>query len=79
MVYADTEKILCRRWNWRQDVRSLVTPLTARAVVTIQANGVGDLNAAVADLRAMLGRFTGADITVTISDRMRPFAELEPL
>jgi len=76
VVYADAEKILCRRWNWRQDVRSLVTPLTARAVVTVQWNGVGDLDAAVADLRAMLGRFANADTSVTIADRMRPFAEL---
>lgn len=79
VVYADAAKILCRRWNWRQDVRSLVTPLTTRAVLTIQSNGAGDLNAAVADLCAMLGRFTGADATVTIADRMRPFADLEPL
>ena len=70
-------KILCRRWNWRQDMRSLVTPLTTRAVVTVQSNGVGDLDAAVADLRAMLGRFAGADTDVTIADRMRPFAEVE--
>jgi DNA/RNA-binding domain of Phe-tRNA-synthetase-like protein len=77
VVYADDEKILCRRWNWRQDVRSLVTPLTSRAVVTIQSNGVGDLDAAVADLRAMLGRFTGAETSVTIVDRTRPFAEVE--
>lgn len=77
VVYADDEKILCRRWNWRQDVRSLVTPLTTRAVVTVQANGVGDLDAAVADLRAMLGRFTGAETSVTVADRIRPFAELE--
>lgn len=26
VVYADAEKVLCRRWNWRQDGRSLVTP-----------------------------------------------------
>ena len=76
VVYADEEKILCRRWNWRQDVRSLVTPLTTRAVVTIQSNGVGDLDAAVTDLCAMLGRFTGADTHVTIADRIRPFVEL---
>ncbi len=77
VVYADDDKILCRRWNWRQDVRSLVTPLTSRAVVTIQSNGVGDLDAAVADLRAMLGRFTGAETSVTIADRTRPVAEVE--
>jgi DNA/RNA-binding domain of Phe-tRNA-synthetase-like protein len=77
VVYADAEKILCRRWNWRQDLRSLVTPLTSRAVVTVQSNGVGDLDAAVTDLRAMLGRFTGGETTATIVDRMRPFAEFE--
>jgi DNA/RNA-binding domain of Phe-tRNA-synthetase-like protein len=77
VVFADNEKILCRRWNWRQDVRSLVTPLTTRAVVTIQSNGAGDLDAAAADLRAMLGRFTGAETSLTMVDRMRPFAELE--
>ncbi len=76
VVYADDEKILCRRWNWRQDVRSLVTPLTTRAVVTVQSNGVGDLDAAVTDLRAMLGRFTGAETSVTVADRIRPFAAL---
>ena len=26
VVYADSEKVLCRRWNWRQDARSLVRP-----------------------------------------------------
>lgn len=76
VVYADAEKILCRRWNWRQDVRSLVTPLTTRAVVTVQSNGVGDLDAAVNDLRAMLGRFANADTGVTVVDRMRPFAAI---
>ena len=50
-----TEKILCRRWNWRQDMRSLVTPLTRRAVVTVQSIGVGDLDVAVADLSTSSG------------------------
>ncbi|KAB2873013.1 MAG: hypothetical protein F9K43_06780 [Bauldia sp.] len=77
VVYADDEKILCRRWNWRQDVRSLVTPLTRRAVVTIQSNGVGDLEAAVADLTAMLGRFAGGTSSVTVADRKAPVAELD--
>ena len=77
VVFADNEKILCRRWNWRQDVRSLVTPLTTEAVVTIQSNGVGDVVAAAADLSAMLGRFTGAETDVTIVDRIRPFADLD--
>lgn len=77
VVYADDEKILCRRWNWRQDIRSLVTPLTRRAVVTVQANGVGDLDAAVVDLTAMLGRFAGGTSSVAVADRRQPVVELD--
>jgi DNA/RNA-binding domain of Phe-tRNA-synthetase-like protein len=43
MVYADAAHVLCRRWNWRQDARSLITPQTTRAVITVQANGAGDV------------------------------------
>lgn len=46
VVYTDATKILCRRWNWRQDVRSLIGPQTTRAIVTVQANGAGDVEAA---------------------------------
>jgi DNA/RNA-binding domain of Phe-tRNA-synthetase-like protein len=77
VVYADSEKVLCRRWNWRQDIRSLVTPETRHAVVTVQFNGVGDLDAAVADLRALIGRFTGGETLVTIADRRDPVIEIE--
>ena len=72
VVYADGEKILCRRWNWRQDMRSLVTPLTRGAVVTVQSNGVGDVEAAAADLSDLLRRFAGAKTRTTIADRLRP-------
>ena len=37
VVYADAAHVLCRRWNWRQDARTLITPATTRAVVTVQA------------------------------------------
>jgi DNA/RNA-binding domain of Phe-tRNA-synthetase-like protein len=76
VVYADEEKILCRRWNWRQDVRLLVTALTTRAVVTVQANGEGDLDAAVADLGDLIARFAGGTTRVAVVDRIRSFANL---
>jgi DNA/RNA-binding domain of Phe-tRNA-synthetase-like protein len=76
VVYADREKVLCRRWNWRQDVRSLVTPATTAAIVTIQWNGAGDLDAAVADFVDLLARFSGGRATVAIADRSRPVTEI---
>ena len=76
VVYADEEKVLCRRWNWRQNLNSLVTPLTSRAVITVQTNGAGDLDAAVADLTDLIGRFASGTTKVTVVDRMRPYTKL---
>ena len=60
VVYADGEKILCRRWNWRQDARSVIRAETRRAVVTLQANGVGDPAAAAAELSTFCNRNAAA-------------------
>jgi DNA/RNA-binding domain of Phe-tRNA-synthetase-like protein len=76
VVYADREKVLCRRWNWRQDARSLVTPATKRAVATLQHNGAGDLDAAVDDLTGLIGRFTGGTTHVAMAHRSRPTVEI---
>jgi DNA/RNA-binding domain of Phe-tRNA-synthetase-like protein len=76
VVYADAEKVLCRRWNWRQDARSLVTPQTREAIVTIQFNGAGDLDGAVADFVRLVERFNGGSASVTVADRSRPTMEL---
>lgn len=77
VVYADAAKVLCRRWNWRQDARSLVTPATGRAIVTVQANGEGDLDAAIADLAELITRFSGGTTRVAIAERARPVVELD--
>lgn len=60
VVYADDNHVLCRRWNWRQDARSAVTPASRRVLITVQANGWGDLDAAVADLTDWAARELGA-------------------
>ncbi len=68
VVYADARKVLCRRWNWRQDARSLVTTRTTRAVVTLQSNGWGDVAAAADDLVTLLARFCAASCAVSLAD-----------
>lgn len=61
VVYADAEKVLCRRWNWYQDARSCIGPETTRAVVTIQSLGHVDLEAAAEDLCALWRDLCGAE------------------
>jgi DNA/RNA-binding domain of Phe-tRNA-synthetase-like protein len=72
VIYAGASHVLCRRWNWRQDARSIITSATSRAILTIQTNGWGDLDAAVADATDLLGRFCGAQVSAAIADRNRP-------
>ncbi|MEM7170870.1 MAG: phenylalanine--tRNA ligase beta subunit-related protein [Pseudomonadota bacterium] len=60
VVLAAGSAVLCRRWNWYQDARSPISTETTEALVTIQANGWGDLEAAAGDLVALLERFGAA-------------------
>lgn len=68
VVYADADHVLCRRWNWRQDARTGLSATTSRAVITVQANGSGDLDAAVADLVDLVGRFAGGRCRAAIGE-----------
>jgi len=76
VVYADAAHVLCRRWNWRQDARSIITPATTRAVVTVQSNGAGDVAAGAADLIDLIEKFSGGQCRMEILDAVRPTAEL---
>ena len=76
VVYADAAKILCRRWNWRQDARSLITPATRRAVVTLQSNGWGDIEAAAEDLQALIVKFCGGQCRHVVLRRDCPEGSL---
>jgi len=57
VVYADSEKCLCRRWNWRQDARSRIRPQTRDALIVIQtleADGSERLARASEDFAAVV-------------------------
>ena len=76
VVYADERHVLCRRWNWRQDARSAISTATRRAVITLQANGVGDLKAAADDLTSLLQIFCKARTRVAEADAGYPTVSL---
>ena len=78
VVYADGEKLLCRRWNWYQDARSATTPGTRRAALTVQwLGGETRLEPAVEELAAWLGTHCGARTTWAIADAGTPRAEVD--
>lgn len=76
VVLADGAHVLCRRWNWRQDLRSLITTETKAALLTIQSNGAGNVEAAADDARRLIAMTCGGHIAVHILDRETPSADL---
>lgn len=76
VVYADAAHVLCRRWNWRQDARSIITPATARAVVTVQSNGAGDVAAAANDLVDLITTFCGGRCRFAVLNAASPRGDL---
>lgn len=71
VVYACAAHILCRRWNWRQDARTVVGPATRRAVITAQSNGVGAVEEAGAEVADWIGRELGGRCSVIIAEKGR--------
>ena len=76
VVYADASKVLCRRWNWRQDARSLITPATTRAVVTLQSNGWGDVEQAMEELVRLIERYCGGGCRTAVLHAARRSTEV---
>lgn len=72
VVYADARHVLCRRWNWRQDARTGISPRSTRVIATLQANGHGDLNQAIADFTTLVSIHCGGQTSVKIADAATP-------
>ena len=76
VVYADQQHVLCRRWNWRQDARTGIGLGTKRTVITVQANGWGDLDKAVDELQEQIERFCGGASWSGTTDADQPIVAI---
>ncbi|WP_434587715.1 B3/B4 domain-containing protein [Streptomyces sp. A5-4] len=68
VVWCDEEGVTCRRWNWRQGVRTRLTEESVNAVFLLESMApmtLGELEAAGAELAESLEKLSpGARITV---------------
>jgi len=76
VVLASGSHILCRRWNWFQDARSPITLKTTRALITLQANGEGDVRSAADDLVDLLADHSNATCEIAIASAGTPMVAL---
>ncbi|MFE5113963.1 B3/4 domain-containing protein [Streptomyces sp. NPDC056663] len=68
VVWCDDEGVTCRRWNWRQGVRTRLTEESVNAMFLLESLApmtIGELEAAGAELAESLEKLSpGAQITV---------------
>ena len=79
VVYADREKCLCRRWNWRQDARSRIRPETKDALIvvqTVEEDGAERLAKATAEFTALARDGLGAQSRWVIASAAAPVVRL---
>lgn len=76
VVFTDaTERVVARRWCWRQSMESAAREDTTTALVTVEghhATAPGDIAAAVADLTALLQRYAGGQVLSAVLDATQP-------
>jgi len=79
VVYADTEKILCRRWNWYQDARSAIALVTSRAALTVQAiepASAQNIEAVAGELARLVASHCGGKVSWAVADSDNPVADV---
>jgi DNA/RNA-binding domain of Phe-tRNA-synthetase-like protein len=72
VIYADGVGALCRRWNWKEADRTRLTAATTRGFLVIEAlppAGRAELDAALADLAALVLAHCGGAVRTGVLDR----------
>jgi|SRR5581483_97016 DNA/RNA-binding domain of Phe-tRNA-synthetase-like protein len=76
VIFADeTERVIARRWCWRQSEDSAARPDTTSALITVEAQhsgGRADIDAALRDLLDLLAEYAGGQYQSAVLDRDHP-------
>ncbi len=76
VIFSDeTKLVIARRWCWRQSEQSAAQADTTRALITVEAHHAqarADVQAALADLLELLGKYVGGTCTSALLDAAHP-------
>lgn len=70
VVWTDGAGVTCRRWNWRQCTRTLLTVATTRVLFIVDALGLDALETATGAGANLERRLRGLDPTVETASRL---------
>ncbi|MCK5763889.1 MAG: B3/4 domain-containing protein [Clostridiales bacterium] len=71
IIYKDDSGAICRCWNWRESVRTMLTEETTNAflcIETIDNNREAVFQTAINELKEMMQKYLGGDLEVQILD-----------
>lgn len=80
IVYKDDKGAICRCWNWRESVRTMLTEDTKNAFICIESvdpSRDDDLKAALDELASLAKENLGGDYEIHIVDRDNSFIEIQ--
>lgn len=72
IVYKDDEGAVCRCWNWREALRTILTEETRNAFLCIELadkSRIGDLKAALSELADLVAENLGGTVRIELLDR----------
>ncbi|MBI4101198.1 hypothetical protein HY441_01840 [Candidatus Microgenomates bacterium] len=79
VFYKDSQGAICRRWNWREVARTMLTAETKNAVLVLEAVGhVTDeeLKQAQTELTKLVKQYCGGESKSQMVDKAQPIVEL---
>lgn len=80
VIYKDNTGAICRCWNWRESVRTMLTEETKNAFMIIETTGAeaeDNLDAALDELKALIEENLGGEISKHIASKESPEVVIE--
>ena len=81
VIYKDDNGAICRRWNWKESDRTKLTEGTTNAFMVLEALPPVDrpsLEKALFELKNLLQKYCGGEITTTILDINNKETDIQP-
>jgi len=71
VIYIDNNKVMCRRWNWRQGDQTKLTPETANVAINVDCLppvAKGEAGAITEELAGLVREFCGGEVKYLLLD-----------
>ena len=79
VIYVDDNKVMCRRWNWRQGDQTKLTPATTNVAINVDCLppvSKDEAKAITAELADLVREFCGGKVTYFLLDATQSEVEI---